>query len=352
MAQAHASKSTGAKRVSPAARVNAVSRALKSVRNEAPIDLEDLFAVPSLPPDDASDPDASNPNTQPASDVMLIRWDALARNESQPRAHFDEEALRELADSIRQDGQLQPILVRPHPSEPEKYQIVAGERRWRACGPSYADLPFVRAVVRRNLDDDQSFRLALIENIMREDLNDVEKARGLVALKASLEKINTRVKWSDVAQALGYSSVHVSRLVSMLRLPPDVQEGVQQGAVSSRQARAIAREADPHKRAELVQKARLGLSSDAIEKQVTPRPRGKSPIRRERHSSGADSAVETKRVEWSRRAQAQVSEILQLAESGDQSARNQTSRALREIAAIYEQAAQSVSNATSAAGGE
>ena len=241
------------------ARINAVSRALRSVRGEASVDLDNLFSVPA----------GAVPNTEVFKDALLIKWDALERNEAQPRQTFDEAALQELADSIKQDGQLQPILVRPHPADDSKYQIVMGERRWRACGPEYADLPFVRAVVRRNVSDEDAFRLALIENVMREDLNDVDKAKGLVALKASMQKINTRVKWSDVATSLGYTPVHISRLVSMLRLPPDVQEEVRQGTVSSRQARVLAKERDPERRSDLFAQAKAGVSSDALEKQVS-----------------------------------------------------------------------------------
>ncbi len=234
--------------------------------------------------------------SEPSRDSLLIQWDAIERNESQPRQNFDEAALQELADSIRQDGQLQPILVRPHPAETSKYQIVMGERRWRACGPKYADLPFVRAVVRRNISDEDSFRLALIENVVREDLNDVDKAHGLVALKESLRKCDTRVTWEDVAQKLGYSREHISRLVSMLRLSPDVQEEVRRGAVSSRQARAIARESDPERRAELIVHAKSGVSSDELSKQAASLSSNRSNITSEAVEESAGSLATERRA--------------------------------------------------------
>lgn len=262
------------------ARINAINRALRSVRNEPEVDMSDIFTIDQ----------PTDPNAEAAKDALLIRWDAIARNESQPRQSFDEAALQELADSIQQDGQLQPILVRPHPSEADRYQIVMGERRWRACGPGYADLPFVRAVVRRNVSDEDAFRLALIENVMREDLNDVDKAKGLVALKESMRKSNPRVTWEEVGATLGYSRVHISRLISMLRLPTDIQASIQQNVVSTRQARVLAKERDPDRRSQLFEQAKAGVSSDELEKQVS-KPFSPSPPSSAPSSSSPSSAA-------------------------------------------------------------
>jgi len=108
-------------------------------------------------------------------DIRRLAIDLLDPNPFQPRMHFDEESLSDLADSIKSQGVLQPILVRPHPEVAARYQIIAGERRWRAAGiAGLHEIP----VVCRELNDVESAAAALIENLQRENLNPIEEAEG------------------------------------------------------------------------------------------------------------------------------------------------------------------------------
>jgi len=140
--------------------------------------------------------------------VRLIPVSAIAPHPEQPRRHFDEDALNELAASIAERGIIQPIVVRPHGHD---YQIVAGERRWRAA--KLAGLEKVPALVRER-DDAASLELALVENMARADLNPVEEARACAAL---VEELNlTR---EEVGRRFGRSRVAVSNLLRLLDLP-------------------------------------------------------------------------------------------------------------------------------------
>lgn len=150
-------------------------------------------------------------------------------NKDQPRKHFDEEALAELADSIREHGILQPLLVRPMPNG--RYQLIAGERRWRASRMAgLTQLP----VVIREMTDTEATELALIENLQREDLNPVEEALGYRQLMD-----NFGMTQEKVAASVGKSRPAVANALRLLHLPDPVLFMVQRGEVSAGHAKAL-----------------------------------------------------------------------------------------------------------------
>ncbi|MEM1420394.1 MAG: ParB/RepB/Spo0J family partition protein [Pseudomonadota bacterium] len=167
----------------------------------------------------------------------MVPIDAIEPNADQPRKHFDETELSELADSIRQKGVLQPILVRPLSGAVGRFEIVAGERRWRAA--QRANLHEV-PVVKREMDDIEALEIAIIENVQRSDLNPIEEALGYRQL---MDKYN--YTQDALAQGVGKSRSHIANILRLNNLPPKVQQMVQQGELSAGHARAILTANDP-----------------------------------------------------------------------------------------------------------
>ncbi|WP_308515158.1 ParB/RepB/Spo0J family partition protein [Sphingomonas flavescens] len=153
---------------------------------------------------------------------------------TQPRVHFDEEALDELAESIRQRGVLQPILLR---AEGDGYIIVAGERRWRAA--QRARIHTIPAIV-REIDDSTQAELALIENIQRQDLNPLEEAEGYRQLIERHQHTQ-----EDIGRIVHKSRSHVANLLRLLDLPEYVRDSLLRGDISMGHARAVAASVDP-----------------------------------------------------------------------------------------------------------
>jgi ParB family chromosome partitioning protein len=168
------------------------------------------------------------------SGVREVEIARIRPNPSQPRSHFDEEALNELADSIAERGVLQPILLR---SEGEDYQIVAGERRWRAA--QRAGLHAIPAVGREG-DESATAELALIENIQREDLNAIEEAEGYQQLIKRYGHTQ-----EAVGQIVHKSRSHVANLLRLLDLPEFVRQSLMRGDINMGHARAVAAAPDP-----------------------------------------------------------------------------------------------------------
>ena len=157
----------------------------------------------------------------------------------QPRKTFDEQPLADLAASIREKGVLSPILVRP--IGPDRYEIVAGERRWRAA--QIAKLHDVPVVV-RELADDQALEIAIIENVQRADLNVIEEG-------AAYEELITRFgrTQEDVAREVGKSRSHIANTIRLLRLPETVKTWIREGKLTAGHARTLLGETDPEARA-------------------------------------------------------------------------------------------------------
>ena len=160
-------------------------------------------------------------NTLPLNEIIP--------NKDQPRKTFDEGALEELADSIRRHGVLQPLLVRPLPAG--GYQLVAGERRWRAS--RMAQLKEVPVVI-KELTDTQTMEIAIIENLQREDLNPIEEAEGLQAL---IDRCGFTQE--EVATSVGKSRPAIANSLRLLKLPQEVRDMTRNGEISAGHARAL-----------------------------------------------------------------------------------------------------------------
>lgn len=164
-----------------------------------------------------------------------IPIDLVQRNPQQPRKHFDEAELNDLSSSIKTHGVLQPILVRPIADG--KYEIVAGERRWRAA--QRAGLHSIPAVI-RELNEVEVLEIAIVENVQRMDLNPIEEAQGFQALIDRFGRTQ-----QEIADAVGKSRPHIANMLRLLQLPDDLQEMVRDGRLSSGHARAILTAPDP-----------------------------------------------------------------------------------------------------------
>ena len=197
-------------------------------------------------------------NTQESgSGAVMLRISELEPNREQPRKDFDEKAMAELADSISQHGVLQPLLVRPIFGG--GYQIVAGERRWRAA--RMAGLSEVPAMV-REMNDGEVMELALIENLQREDLTPLEEARGYQTL---LEKYE--LTQEEVAKTVGKSRPAVTNAMRLLGLPQEIQDMVERGELSAGHGRALLVFADEEMMVAVARKAAAeGLSVRQLEK--------------------------------------------------------------------------------------
>jgi ParB family chromosome partitioning protein len=189
-----------------------------------------LSAILSVsPPAQASPVAAEAPAEAPADDLRELPVTSISPNPKQPRRRFDDEPLQALADSMRERGILQPVLVRP--VEGDRYELVAGERRWRAA--QLAGLEHIPALIRPR-DDAETLEAALIENMAREDLNPVEEARACAALVEELGL--TR---EEVGRRVGRSRVAVSNLLRLLDLPDEAIELLEAGDLSEGHGRAL-----------------------------------------------------------------------------------------------------------------
>lgn len=178
-------------------------------------------------------------------ELRQIPIELISPNPRQPRRRFDSEQLAALAASLQERGVLQPVLVRPKPGG--RYELIAGERRWRAA--KIAELTEVPAIVRRH-DDAATLELALIENMAREDLNPVEEARACAALVEELGL--TR---EEVGRRVGRSRVSVSNLMRLLDLPDEVLDRLEDGSLSEGHGRALLLAEDHAERRRLARSA-------------------------------------------------------------------------------------------------
>ncbi len=166
-----------------------------------------------------------------SSEYQQIAIDVIQRGRYQPRTNFNPEALQELADSIKAQGVVQPIVVRPLSATPGQYELIAGERRWRAA--QLAELHEIPAIV-REISDQEAMAVALIENIQRQELNPIEEAKALVRL---VEEFG--LTHQEAADAVGRSRVAVSNLLRLLTLETDVRHMLEDGQLEMGHARAI-----------------------------------------------------------------------------------------------------------------
>jgi ParB family chromosome partitioning protein len=190
----------------------------------------------------------SNDPAAEGDDLRELAVELITPNPKQPRIAFDEDALQSLADSIRARGILQPVLVRPKPDG--TYELIAGERRWRAA--KLAGLERVPALVRPR-DDSDALELALIENMAREDLNPVEEARACAALVEELG-----LSREEVGLRVGRSRVAVSNLMRLLDLPDEALELLESGLLAEGHGRALLLAEDHAARRSLARDAAAG----------------------------------------------------------------------------------------------
>ncbi len=183
------------------------------------------------------------PVAEPALGAKTVPLAMVQANPGQPRTHFDAADLQELAQSIKVHGVLQPILVRPVIGAPGRYEIVAGERRWRAC--QMLGLESIPVQVREIADGDM-LEIAIIENVQRADLNPIEEALGYQALMDRFGRTQ-----ADVAEKVGKSRPHVANMLRLLHLDPEIQIMVREGKLSAGHARAILSAPDPMELARL-----------------------------------------------------------------------------------------------------
>ena len=198
-------------------------------------------------------------------DVQEVGVDRLQPGRYQPRGHVRDESLAELAESIREQGILQPLIVRavpggPYAADAKPYEIVAGERRWRAA--QLAGLATVPVIV-RELDDRTALAVALIENLQREDLNPIDQARSMLRLVEEFDMTH-----DAIAKALGRSRASVTNFLRLLDLADDVKDAMVHGAIDMGHARALL-PLDRERQVAMARRVeRLGWSVRQVEKAV------------------------------------------------------------------------------------
>jgi ParB family chromosome partitioning protein len=207
--------------------------------------------------------------------ASLVSVDILSPNRSQPREHMDEAALAGLAESIRKNGILQPIVAR---RQGERLEIISGERRWRAA--QKAGLASVPVVIRENVTESEMLELAILENVQRVDLNPIEKARGYRRLIDEFGKTQ-----EDVAKGVGQDRATVANLLRLLDLPEEMQDAVQRSSISGGHARALLSVPDPIRRKLLFERVlRDDLSVRDVERLAGESGARRKPIARRRSS--------------------------------------------------------------------
>jgi ParB family chromosome partitioning protein len=205
--------------------------------------------------------------------------DRIRPNPDQPRKNFDQTELDALATSIREKGVIQPLIVRQDPARADGYQIVAGERRWRAA--QLAQVHEVPVIV-RNLTDAEVVEIAILENVQRADLNPIEEASGYAQL---VEKFGHTQE--QLASAIGKSRSHIANTLRLLALPADVVALTRSGALSAGHARALITAGDPSALARIV--VDKGLSVRETEKLARAAVDQPSPRRAARAAKDADT---------------------------------------------------------------
>jgi ParB family chromosome partitioning protein len=216
--------------------------------------------------EEASPPEAGRRN---------VPIDLIDRNPRNPRRDFPPEEMDELAASLKQHGMVQPLVVRPAPGAPERYEIIAGERRWRAA--QLAGLHEVPVTV-LEATDRQALELAIVENVQRADLNAIEEARGYQAL---IEEFG--YGQADLGSHIGKSRVHVTNTLRLLKLPAAVLAQLESGALSAGHGRALLAARDPEALAQLVREKNLSVrETERLAQADDGQPRPKPSRKREK----------------------------------------------------------------------
>jgi ParB family chromosome partitioning protein len=204
----------------------------------------------------------------------------LRPNPRNPRRHYDEAELLELSDSIREKGILQPILVRGVAGAMDAYEIIAGERRWRAA--QRAGLHEV-PILLLEVGDREALEIAIVENVQRSDLNALEEAMGYDALIKQFD-----YKQNDLARVVGKSRSHVANTMRLLGLPEEVKRYLADGRISAGHARALLAHGDPEALAKAIVEKGLSVRETELLAQARAEARGRAPRRRSRLAKSAD----------------------------------------------------------------
>lgn len=235
------------------------------------VGLEELTAPPTVHADGQDAPAATVTRLTPDGDQLVVNLPlaSIKPNPHQPRRSFAPDALRDLANSIAEHGRvLQPILVRPAEDltddDPAAFELVAGERRWRAC--ELAGLPTIRAIV-EGVNNATSAEMALAENMARDDLSPIEEARGCAALRDSFSMSVT-----EIGRRVGRDRTAISHLIRLLDLPDNAQELIAGDQLSEGHGRVLLRLADYKDQGDLARQcAQDGWSVRELERQVDAR---------------------------------------------------------------------------------
>lgn len=237
---------------------------------------------------------------------LMVALAQIRPNSFQPRKHFEREALEELASSIRMHGMLQPPVVRAVGSEGGRasYELIAGERRWRAA--KMAGLTDIPVVIRDGVSDDQMLELALVENVQRQELDPMERAEGYRDLMVRLS-----LTQEDVANKVGLKRSTVTNHLRLLELPPEAQQAVRQGLISMGHAKALVVLEKPSDVLTLVQRVvREGLSVRQIEQLVRSRRTSTSTSSPSAAKSAGSSTATAKAPPWQRELEDRMREHL------------------------------------------
>jgi ParB family chromosome partitioning protein len=217
-------------------------------------------------------------------DIRKVALAAIVPNPVQPRRVFTDSELDNLTSSIGENGLLQPLVVRPAPGTVDRFEIVAGERRFRALTRlEWADVP----VIVRDADDETLLVLALVENLQREALNPLEEAEGYESLAQRFD-----MKHADIAKAVGKDRSTVANLVRLLKLPVSIRKLVEAGALTQGHARALLAVADPMTAADLARRAvKDGWSVREMERRAAGAS-GKKRVRKPQEKDAVVRALE------------------------------------------------------------
>lgn len=210
--------------------------------------------------------------------ISFININEIKPNQNQPRKSFNEEKLEELAASIIENGLIQPVILR---KADKGYEIVAGERRWRACRK--AGLKEIPCII-REFTNEQNMLIAIIENMQREDLNPIEEAEGLNQMI-----VNFGMTQEQVSKSVGKSRPYITNALRLLKLPSEIREMLLANQLSAGHARAIAGISDTEKQIQLAEYAiKEGLSVREIEKIIKEENAPKKKISRKKAEKSAD----------------------------------------------------------------
>lgn len=208
------------------------------------------------------------PRVAESGGVKRLPVEFIVANRNNPRRDFSADELGELAESIRERGVMQPILVRPWPGEPDRFEIIAGERRWRAA--QRAGLHEVPVIV-REVDEREALELAIIENVQRSDLNPIEEAQGYRQLVEQFKHSQ-----NELADAIGKSRSHVANTLRLLKLPQRVRDLIARGELTAGHARTLVTADDPVALAERIVAAGMSVrEAEALQHKTAGGRRGK-----------------------------------------------------------------------------